>query len=139
MSGGIPYVISLKAVSSASSFSRSSAVGGNVPSSAPRACSAGVAILAAVVRTCGPTDTTASIAFVGGLQQSSSIQQPSPPPQKAVMSTAATPLGFIDLANSCRTSPTKASPASHMYIRVPEHAPEPQQVDYPILLTPGPP
>ncbi|KAL4570857.1 hypothetical protein LXL04_026520 [Taraxacum kok-saghyz] len=52
MSGGIPYVISLKAVSSASSFSRSSAVGGKVPSSAPRACSAGVAILAAVVRTC---------------------------------------------------------------------------------------
>ncbi|KAL4565048.1 hypothetical protein LXL04_029130 [Taraxacum kok-saghyz] len=52
MSGGIPYVISLKAVSSASSFSRSSAVGGKVPSSAPRACSAGVAILAVVVRTC---------------------------------------------------------------------------------------
>ncbi|KAL4578318.1 hypothetical protein LXL04_014439 [Taraxacum kok-saghyz] len=48
MSGGIPYVISLKAVSSASSFSRSSAVGGKVPSSAPRACSAGVASLAAV-------------------------------------------------------------------------------------------
>ncbi|KAL4559883.1 hypothetical protein LXL04_032029 [Taraxacum kok-saghyz] len=53
MSGGIPYVISLKAVSSASSFSRSSAVGGKVPRSAPRACSAGVAILAAVVRICG--------------------------------------------------------------------------------------
>ncbi|KAL4564386.1 hypothetical protein LXL04_028450 [Taraxacum kok-saghyz] len=48
MSGGIPYVISLKAVSSASSFSRSSAVGGKVPSSAPKACSAGVAILAVV-------------------------------------------------------------------------------------------
>ncbi|KAL4586302.1 hypothetical protein LXL04_010938 [Taraxacum kok-saghyz] len=54
MSGGIPYVISLKAVSSASSFSRSSAVGGKVPSSAPRACSAGVASLAAAVPTCGP-------------------------------------------------------------------------------------
>ncbi|KAL4578496.1 hypothetical protein LXL04_014619 [Taraxacum kok-saghyz] len=48
MSGGIPYVISLKAVSSVSSFSRSSVVGGKVPSSAPRACSAGVASLAAV-------------------------------------------------------------------------------------------
>ncbi|KAL4561210.1 hypothetical protein LXL04_033373 [Taraxacum kok-saghyz] len=53
MSGGILYVISLKAVSSASYFSRSSAVGGKVPSSAPRACSAGVASLAAAVRTCG--------------------------------------------------------------------------------------
>ncbi|KAL4565858.1 hypothetical protein LXL04_029964 [Taraxacum kok-saghyz] len=71
MSGGIPYVISLKAVSSASSFSRSSAVGGKVPRSAPRACSAGVAILAAVVRTCdGP-----EVGFGSGVNELMTCEQ----------------------------------------------------------------
>ncbi|KAL4582893.1 hypothetical protein LXL04_007454 [Taraxacum kok-saghyz] len=66
MSGGIPYVISLKAVSSASSFSRSSAVGGKVPSSAPRACSAGVASLAAAVRTCVEKRLVATCSYKDG-------------------------------------------------------------------------
>ena len=51
-------MISLKAVSSASSFSRSSAVGGADPSPAkPRAISAEVASLATAARTCGPYKT----------------------------------------------------------------------------------